>query len=71
MATLDELKALEDEAIAIFKKIKETDPDKFNEIADELREELREMKQKSDVSVNYEEDIELPEKDMMVGFRNY
>ena len=71
MAALEELKALEDEAIALFKKIKEMDPDKFNEIADDLREELREMKQKSDVSTNYEEDIELPEKDMVVGLRNY
>lgn len=72
MATLEEIKALQDEAVALFEKIKELDPDRFNETADELRDTLKEMKKKSDLSTNIEEDMEpVSEKDMAVGLRNY
>ena len=72
MATLEEIKALQDEAVALFNKIKELDPDRFNETADELRDTLKEMKKKSDLSTNIEEDMEpVSEKDMAVGLRNY
>ena len=72
MATLEEIKALQDEAVALFNKIKELDPERFNETADELRDTLKEMKKKSDLSTNIEEDMEpVSEKDMAVGLRNY
>ena len=72
MATLEEIKALQDEAVALFNKIKELDPDRFNETADELRDTLKEMKKKTDLSTNIEEDMEpVSEKDMAVGLRNY
>lgn len=72
MATLEEIKALEDEAVALFKKIKELDPDRFNEIADDLRDQLKEMKKKSDISVNIEEDMApVSENDIATGLRNY
>jgi len=72
MATLEEIKALQDEAVALFEKIKELDPDRFNETADELRDTLKQMKKKSDLSTNIEEDMEpVSEKDMAVGLRNY
>lgn len=70
--TLEEIRALQDEAVALFKKIKELDPDGFNEVADELRDQLKEMKHKSDLSVNIEEDMEpVSDKDIATGLRNY
>jgi len=70
--TLEELEALKAEATGIFEKIKEADPDRFNEIADELIDQLKEMRRKSDLSLNIEEDMApVSEKDIAVGLRNY
>ncbi len=56
----------------LFAELKELEPEKFNEEVDDLIIDIKEMKRKSDVSLNFEEDtIPVDEKTISLGLRNY
>lgn len=63
---------IKEEIKELFAQLKELEPETFNEEVDDLVIDIKEMKKKSDVSLNFEEDtIPVDEKDISLGLRNY